>query len=182
MKPWLQLKIADLADQRPAEADNDVHFTESLVAMVLDEYTAPADVVLDPFAGYGTTLVVAERMGRAAVGVELLPAHADIIRSRLTGHGQVVTGDARSLTSLVRGPVDLCLTSPPYMAWKQVYTEIVGARNSSFGRWPAVLRWRSAGSSAAWRCGWCISGSFKGTVASGQDTARQTEPPTPPPD
>jgi len=115
MKPWLQLKIADLADQRPAEADNDVHFTESLVAMVLDEYTAPADVVLDPFAGYGTTLVVAERMGRAAVGVELLPAHADIIRSRLTGHGQVVTGDARSLTSLVRGPVDLCLTSPPYM-------------------------------------------------------------------
>ncbi len=115
MKPWLPLKIAELTDQRPAESDDDVHFTESLVATVLDEYTSPADTVLDPFAGYGTTLVVAERMGRAAIGVELLPEHADIIRGRLTGTAHLITGDARDLTSLVRGPVDLCLTSPPYM-------------------------------------------------------------------
>lgn len=115
MKPWLPLKIADLVNQRPAGSDDDVHFTESLVATVLDEYTSPGDLVLDPFAGYGTTLVVAERMGRTAIGVELLPAHADIISSRLTGSAQIITGDARNLSTLVRTPVDLCLTSPPYM-------------------------------------------------------------------
>jgi DNA modification methylase len=115
MKPWVPLKFADLVDQRPAGSYDDVHFTESLAAMVLDEYTSPSDLVLDPFAGYGTTLVVAERMSRAAIGVELLQAHADIIRSRLTGPAQVITGDARSLAALVQGPVDLCLTSPPYM-------------------------------------------------------------------
>lgn len=115
MKPWLPLKIADLIDQRPAGLDDNIHFTESFVAVVLDEYTAPSGLVLDPFAGYGTTLVVAERMGRAAIGVELLRAHADIIRGRLTGPAQIVMGDARNLATLVPGPVDLCLTSPPYM-------------------------------------------------------------------
>ena len=116
MKPWLPLRIADLIDERPVEADEDVHFTESLVATVLDEYTAPGDVVLDPFAGYGTTLVVAERMSRHGIGVELLQRRVDLIRRRLAGRGQVLTGDARDLTALVGGPVDLCLTSPPYMA------------------------------------------------------------------
>jgi hypothetical protein len=59
-----------------------VQYPESLVAAVLAEYTSPGDRVLDPFAGYGTTLVVAERMRRAAVGVELLG-------SRRSGDGWV---------------------------------------------------------------------------------------------
>jgi DNA modification methylase len=107
--------MADLVDQRPAGSEDDVHFPESFVATVLDEYTSPGDVVLDPFAGYGTTLVVAERMGRTAIGVELLDEHADLIRSRLTGKARLIEGDARNITALVREPVDLCLTSPPYM-------------------------------------------------------------------
>jgi DNA modification methylase len=115
MKPWLKLELAELHDQRPAGEVDNLHFTESLVALVLEEYSSPGDVVLDPFAGYGTTLVVAERMGRAAIGLELLPEHADIVRARLADPARLIVGDARGLTSLVPGPVDLCLTSPPYM-------------------------------------------------------------------
>lgn len=116
MKPWLRLNIAELVEQRPVGAKEDVHFPESLIATVIDEYTVPGQRVLDPFAGYGTTLVVAERMGRDAIGVELLPQRAELIRSRLLGDAQVVTGDARNLAALVNGPIDLCVTSPPYMA------------------------------------------------------------------
>jgi adenine-specific DNA-methyltransferase len=43
----------------------------------------PGDVVLDPFAGSGTTLVAAKRHSRRAVGIERDPAYADIARSRL---------------------------------------------------------------------------------------------------
>lgn len=115
MKPWLQLRLAELHDQRPpGEADN-IHFPESFVALVLEEFSSPGDVVLDPFAGYGTTLVVAERMGRVGIGLELLPEHADIVRGRLSDPARLIVGDARGLTTLVPGPVDLCLTSPPYM-------------------------------------------------------------------
>ena len=96
--------------------DDNVQFTESLVEAFVAEYSHVGDVVLDPFAGYGTTAVVATRMGRRAIAVELLPERAALIRERVGRDAQVVTGDARSLATIVAGPIDLCLTSPPYMA------------------------------------------------------------------
>ena len=118
MKPYLLLRAEELAAQRPAGQVDDVHFTEALAESVVVDTTEPGDVVLDPFAGYGTTLAVAARLGRAAVGVELLPEHAELARSRCPD-AVVVEGDARCLTDLLvevlDRPVDLVLTSPPYM-------------------------------------------------------------------
>jgi DNA modification methylase len=41
-------------------------------------------VVLDPFAGSGTTLAVARRTGRKAIGVELNPNYLALIKARIT--------------------------------------------------------------------------------------------------
>lgn len=95
-------------------ATEDVHFAESLVEVVLDDLTEPGDRILDPFAGFGTTLAVAARMGRPAVGVELLAARCEQVRERCPDQ-TVVHGDALELEQLVDGPFDLCLTSPPFM-------------------------------------------------------------------
>jgi DNA modification methylase len=114
VKPYLLLRVADLSAQRPPGCTDDVHFTEALAESVIEDATQPGDVVLDPFAGYGTTLAVAGRLGRRAVGVELLPEHVEVARSRARG-ARVVRGDSRRLAELVDGPVDLVLTSPPYM-------------------------------------------------------------------
>lgn len=116
MRPYLLLRAADLDAQRPHGEVDDVHFTEALAESVLADSTRPGDVVLDPFAGYGTTLAVAQRMGRRAVGVELLAEHVELVRSRTAGRAQVVEGDSRRLAALVDGPIDLVLTSPPYMS------------------------------------------------------------------
>lgn len=43
----------------------------------------PGDMALDPFAGSGTTVAVAKRMGREATGIELNPAYAEIAERRL---------------------------------------------------------------------------------------------------
>lgn len=110
----LTATAAELAAERLDDADEDVHFTESLAATVIERLTDPGDLVLDPFAGMGTTLAVAERMDRRAVGVELLPERVVLSRARAP-RSRVIEGDARGLHRLVRGPVDLCLTSPPYM-------------------------------------------------------------------
>ena len=45
--------------------------------------TAPGDLVLDPFAGSGTTLAVAKATGREYLGVELNPAYQAFIEARL---------------------------------------------------------------------------------------------------
>ena len=42
-------------------------------------------LVLDPFAGAGTTLYVAEQLGRNSIGIELNPDYCDIIRRRMAG-------------------------------------------------------------------------------------------------
>ena len=45
--------------------------------------TNPGDVVLDPFAGSGTTLVVAQQLGRQAIGIELDPQNVALVQDRL---------------------------------------------------------------------------------------------------
>lgn len=119
MKPYLLMRAADLRDQRPAGEDDDVHFTEALAASVVEETTRPGDVVLDPFAGYGTTLAVAAALGRVAIGVEVLSDHVELVRARAGAGARVVHGDSRRLTEVLAPeldrPVDLVLTSPPYM-------------------------------------------------------------------
>lgn len=41
-------------------------------------------VVLDPFAGSGTSVMVATRLGRRGIGIELNPEYADMARKRVT--------------------------------------------------------------------------------------------------
>jgi DNA modification methylase len=54
-----------------------------LLLRIILSSTNPGDVVLDPFAGSGTTLVVAEQLERESIGIELDKINVEIIRERL---------------------------------------------------------------------------------------------------
>ena len=54
-----------------------------LLLRIILSSTNPGDVVLDPFAGSGTTLVVAEQLGRKAIGIELDSQNVELIENRL---------------------------------------------------------------------------------------------------
>ncbi len=138
MQPWIRQTRAELTRQRQPEALDDEHFTESLAATVITEYSAEGDLVLDPFGGFGTVPRVATRLGRRAVTVELQPDRAELIRRRAPG-AEVIIGDSRRLSSLVRGPVDLCLTSPPYMTVNDHPENPLTGYSTEDGHYPAYL-------------------------------------------
>ncbi|WFE93567.1 DNA methyltransferase [Micromonospora sp. WMMD987] len=89
-------------------------------------YTNPGDVVLDPMAGIGTTIIEAMHLGRHGVGAEYEPewvasAAANIHHAGQTGasgRGEIYQGDSTALPALLpaslHGRASLVITSPPY--------------------------------------------------------------------
>lgn len=63
-----------------------LHPTQKPVALMeylIRTYTQPGDLVLDPFAGSGTTLVAARNLQRQYIGVELQAEYVETARKRL---------------------------------------------------------------------------------------------------
>lgn len=64
-------------DEHPAP------FPEEFAARAIRLSTWPGEVVLDPFAGSGTTLLAAKHLGRRAIGIELSERYCEIAASQL---------------------------------------------------------------------------------------------------
>jgi DNA modification methylase len=63
-----------------------MHPTVKPVALIADailDASRPKEIVLDPFAGSGSTLVAAEKTRRTGFGIELDPIYCDVIVHRL---------------------------------------------------------------------------------------------------
>ena len=68
------------------ECNNKKHsaaFPEELPEWFIKLFTKEGDMVLDPFAGSGTTLFVAERMRRSAIGIEIMEDYYKMIKNQL---------------------------------------------------------------------------------------------------
>jgi hypothetical protein len=108
--------------------DNDVRFPESVAKYFIKEFTRRGAVVLDPFAGFGTTLRVAEQLGRLGYGVELDDERRSFAQGNLRHPERLLAGDSRKLAALQLPPADFVLTSPPYRP------DAVGTRGRLDGR------------------------------------------------
>jgi hypothetical protein len=67
----------------PLAHENEAPFPEALAEWFIRSLCPPGGIVLDPFSGSGTTVAVAERLGRHGIGLDLRRGQAEIARRRI---------------------------------------------------------------------------------------------------
>jgi len=112
MPSWFLLDPEPRADL--AREDADLVIPAALAERFIGEYSRPGEVVFDPFAGFGTVLAAAQRMGRRGVGIELHPQRFEHARSVLAPPAAILHGNALEIAIDEVPPIDLMITSPPY--------------------------------------------------------------------
>lgn len=133
-KTWLKFQKSWFVHNPPPRRKDVLRhpakFPETLAQEFIEFFTKRGQLVLDPMAGTGSTLVAALRCGRNSYGIELNPEYASLGRDILTAtrdelkpngvgiQAELLTGDAshtaRLLADLHLPPFDYVLTSPPY--------------------------------------------------------------------
>ncbi len=115
-KEWLKFtKSWFVHNPKPRSKKEKLHpakFPEDLVANFISFFTKRKEVVLDPFAGTGSTLVACDMTERKGVGVELIKKYFDIAKTRTKQ--KLILGNALEIDKLVSEKVDFVITSPPY--------------------------------------------------------------------
>lgn len=105
------------------------NFAPQVARNIIEMYSGPGEVVLDPMCGGGTTLIECKLLGRAGIGLDINPAAVEVTKkalnfkhtplnseqSSVNSQQSVRCGDARDLGLLADGSVDLVLTHPPYL-------------------------------------------------------------------
>jgi DNA modification methylase len=99
-------------------------FPMELCRRLIEIYTKKGDVILDPFMGSGSAIIVARDMERKGIGFDINPEFVNIAKKRLyqqklvqltVQEPDIYCDDAINLLKYVKPEsVDLVITSPPY--------------------------------------------------------------------
>lgn len=68
----------------PAGSETDAGYPESLIEPIILALTDPGDLIYDPFSGSGTTVAVAAKHGRRAIGGDCRMSQCQLGRRRMT--------------------------------------------------------------------------------------------------
>ena len=128
-KEWVkgQVAIWELYYEKRDIRDKDIHpavFPIALPKKCIELFTHKGELVLDPFAGIGTTLIAARDLGRNAVGFDLNEKYIGFAKKRLSQALLNFNGNTKQIAIcddainipqyLNEETVSLCVTSPPY--------------------------------------------------------------------
>lgn len=128
-KTWTRYSISIWSDIKKSKEEMELKhpamFPLQLAQRLIECFTTSEDrVILDPFAGVGTTVLAADRSNKIGLGIELSPEFVAIAEKRLgqralfsvPAHAsKIYCDDARNLLKYVApDSVDLVITSPPY--------------------------------------------------------------------
>ncbi|MEM2123997.1 MAG: site-specific DNA-methyltransferase [Methanolinea sp.] len=82
-KKWVVARWSIAPERRMGEFGHPAMFPEELVVRALKLFSFEGDVVLDPFAGTGTTCVVAKKLNRVYLGIDISERYCAVAERRL---------------------------------------------------------------------------------------------------
>lgn len=132
MQTWMQFKNENKTLLPSRFRHEDVRASENMLGFFIGKFTEKGQIVFDPFAGFGTTLLVAEEMERIGYGIEYSKPKADYVRGLLSHPEHLIHGDSRDLLNYDLPNFDLCLTSPPYTNEQDSENPFVDYRQRGF--------------------------------------------------
>jgi len=77
------LSVWEIQAESARKVGHPAPFPMALAERVIQLYSYQGDVVLDPFAGSGTTCAAAKKLGRAYVGYEISPEYSELAEKRI---------------------------------------------------------------------------------------------------
>lgn len=128
-KTWTRYSISVWSDIRKSPEEHALQhpamFPSQLCRRLIRMFTREGEaLVIDPFAGSGSTVVAARQLGKRGIGLELAPQYVQVAAERLAAAGLV---DAPPIEATVHQAnclelldyvepesADLAITSPPY--------------------------------------------------------------------
>jgi len=136
---WLHMTKGNRTVLPPRFRRENVRASENMLEFFVNEFTEKGQLVFDPFAGFGTTLLVAEEMGRVGYSIEYSKQKTDYAHGLLAHPEHLIYGDSRNLLDYDLPLFDLCLTSPPYTNEKDAENPFVDYRQKGFD-YPSYLQ------------------------------------------
>lgn len=82
-------------ESNPKKFEHPATFPDRLAEDLVRCFSAPGDLVLEPFLGSGTTAVVSVKLGRRFIGCEISPEYVEIAKSRLYAESPIDPGKLR---------------------------------------------------------------------------------------
>jgi hypothetical protein len=118
--PWT------LERSHPPFEGNDIKSPESLYRYIYKKYTKRGDKVFDPFVGLGTSMFVAEEMGRIPFGIEIEKQKFEWVAGQLENWTHIIADDAYNIPQYNLPKMDIITTCPPFMEshtkWNPLYS------------------------------------------------------------
>ena len=139
VQTWQQFSRGNKTELPSRFRHEDVRASNNMLEFLINKFTGPGQVVFDPFAGFGTTLLAAEELGRIGYGIEYSKPKADYIHGLLAHPERLIHGDSRNLHNYDIPAIDLCLTSPPYTNESDTENPFVDYRQKGFD-YPSYLQ------------------------------------------